>query len=179
MGVNREVVVAANFANKNANFDVSVYPVKALVETDGVQYATVVENQTAVYADLFSIDMDTYFPRLRGKLAWVYVNISYILWAGTDDPLVTWKLEAQNKDGTWTIMSAEETLQISTENNEGAAHAGSLEGYLLITTDLIDQIPFSIRLQFKSDSTAANDKASMRLKNDTVIRAVGSVGGIG
>ena len=158
---------------KPREFDVSIYPVKALLTTDGVQYAAVVENQTANYADLFSYDIDTYFPQIVGKLAWVYVNISFVLWAGTDDPLVKWKIEARNKDGTWTIMSAEEEQQIAAQNTEGTALAERLEGYLLLSS-AIDTAPFSIRLQFKSDSTAANDKASMRLKNDSVIRLVGT-----
>ena len=171
---NQKVIRNATLGIRNANFDVSIYPVKALLTTDGVQYNAVVENQTAVYADLFSIDTDTYFPRIKGALAWVYINISFILWAGTDDPLVTWKIEARNKDGTWTIMSAEETQQIAAQNSEGTALAERLEGYLLLG-DNINTAPFSIRLQFKSDSTAANDKASMRLKNATVIRLVGKM----
>lgn len=154
-------------------FDVSIYPVRALLTTDGVQYATVVTNQTAVYADLFSFDTDTYFPHLKGDLTWVYVNISFILWAGTDDPLATWKIEARNRNGTWTIMSAEETQQIAAQNSEATALAERLEGYLLLGTN-INKAPFSIRLQFKSDSTAANDLVSMRLKNNSVIRIVGS-----
>ena len=154
-------------------FDVSIYPVSALLTTDGVQYNAVVTNQTATYADLFSIDTDTYFPHVKGDLAWVYVNISFILWAGTDDPLATWKIEARNKDGTWTIMSAEEDQQIAAQNSEALALAERLEGYLLLSS-AIDKAPFSIRLQFKSDSTAANDLVSMRLKNDSVIRFVGS-----
>lgn len=158
---------------KPREFDVSIYPVRALLTTDGVQYNAVVENQTAVYADLFSYDSDTYFPQIVGELAWVYVNISFILWAGTDDPLVTWKIEARNKGGTWTIMSAAETQQIAAQNSEAAALAERLEGYLLLGTN-INKAPFSIRLQFKSDSTAANDKASMRIKNDSVIRLVGT-----
>ena len=159
-------------AVKLKEFDVSIYPVTALLTTDGVQYATVVTNQTATYADLFSIDTDTYFPSVVGDLAWVYVNISFILWAGTDDPLATWKIEARNKDGTWTIMSAEETQQIAAQNSEALALAERLEGYLLLGST-IDKAPFSIRCQFKSDSTEVNDLVSMRLKNDSVIRLVG------
>ena len=154
-------------------FDRWIYPVRALLTTDGVQYNAVVTNQTATYADLFSIDTDTYYPHTKGDLTYVYVNISFILWAGTDDPLATWKIEARNKDGTWTIMSAEETQQIAAQNSEALALAERLEGYLLLSS-AIDKAPFSIRCQFKSDSTAANDLVSMRLKNDSVIRFVGS-----
>lgn len=154
-------------------FDRWIYPVKVLLTTDGVQYNAVVENQTAVYKDLFSVDTDTYYPHTKGDLAWVYVNISFILWAGTDDPLAKWKIEARNKDGIWTIMSAQEEQQINAQNTEELALAERLEGYLLLG-DNINTAPFSIRLQFKSDSTAANDKVSMRLKNDSVIRFVGS-----
>ena len=154
-------------------FDRWIYPVKALLTTDGVQYNTVVTNQTATYADLFSLDTDTYYPHTKGDLAWIYVNISFILWAGTDDPLATWKIEARNKGGTWTIMSAEETQQIAAQNTEALALAERLEGYLLLG-DNIDTAPFSLRLQFKSDSTAADDLVSMRLKNNSVIRFVGS-----
>ena len=154
-------------------FDRWIYPVKALLTTDGVQYNAVVTNQTAVYADLFSLDTDTYYPHTKGDLAWVYVNLSFILWAGTDDPLATWKVEARNKNGTWTIMSAQETQQIAAQNTEELALAERLEAYLLLG-DNINKAPFSIRLQFKSDSTAANDKVSMRLKNDSLIRFVGS-----
>ena len=155
------------------SFDKWIYPVKALLTTDGVQYNTVVTNQTAEYKDLFSLDTNTYYPDAVGDLAWVYVNISFILWAGTDDPLAKWKIEARNKDGNWTIMSAEEEQQIDAQNTEALALAERLEGYLLLTTDVIDTAPFNIRLRFKSDSTAVNDKVSMRLKNDTVIRFVG------
>lgn len=156
-------------------FDVSIYPVRALVTTDGVQYATAITNQTAGYLDAsdYSFDTDTYFPYLKGNLAWVYVKFSFILWAGTDDPTVKWILQARNRNGTWTNMSSEESQVIAAQNSEATALAESLEGYLSLAS-AINTVPFSIRLRVKSDSTAANDKVSMRLKNDTVIRIVGA-----
>lgn len=154
-------------------FDRWIYPVKALLTTDGVQYDTVVTNQTDDYKDLFSIDTHTYFPFDKGLLAWVYVNISFILWAASADPVASWKIEARNKDGEWTIMSEVETQDIAAQTSEGAALAERLEGYLLLGST-INKAPFSIRLRFKSNGTADNDKVSMRLKNDTVIRYPGS-----
>ena len=100
---------------KQKEFDVSIYPVRALLTTTGVQYATVVTNSTTTYVNLFDIDSDTYFPIIIGDLAWVYVNISFEVLGGSNTPIVTFKLEADNKGlDTWTIMSAEETYQTTT-----------------------------------------------------------------
>lgn len=150
-------------------FDVSIYPVRALLTTEGVQYNAVVTNATETYKDLFSIDTDTYFPHLKGNLAWVYVNISYILWSASGTP--SWIIQARNKNGTWTAMSGTETQLISGQTSETDALKERLEGYLLLGDD-INKVPFSIRLQFKADATLKT--VSMRLKNDTVIRLVGS-----
>lgn len=155
-------------------FDDSIRLVRELVTTDGVQYSTAVSNQTTGYIDLFSIDSDTYYPLAIGLLSYVYVNISLSAYTGSNDPDITYKLEAKNKALTdWTIMSAEE-VWVPTANVVGDAEAERLEGFLKITTALIDTAPFSIRLQFKSDAATANDIVYMRLKNDTIIQLVGT-----
>ena len=154
-------------------FDNYIRPVGKLLTTDGVQYATVVENQTAVYKDLFSIDSDTQFPAMVGFLAYIYFNISFIVWsAGAADPVLTYKAEAKNKSLTdWTIISAEETYTVAI-HSEGTAVGKRLEGFIKAATG-INKAPLSVRLQFKSDGTDAADKISIRLKNDTVIRPIG------
>lgn len=150
-------------------FDVSIYPVSALLTTNGVQYETAITNQTTSYVDLFSIDTDTYFPAVKGKLAWVYVNLSFEIKAGNGTPTATYKAEFKKaKSSSWTIMSAEETYVSVTESYVGVR----LEGYIDI--DTVDEAPFDIRVQFKSNGTAAGDKLYAILKNDTVIRLVGS-----
>jgi len=156
---------------ESKEFDVSIYPVRALVTTDGVQYDTVKTNQSStVYTDLFDIDTDTYFPHIVGKLAWVYVNISFEIKGGTNLPTASFKLDADNKGlDTWTIMSAVEPYKTTV-----GYVAKRLEGYLKITDDLVDKVPLSIRLQFKSSGATAIDLASVKLKNDTVIRLVGT-----
>ena len=152
------------------NTDASIYPVRALLTTNGVQYATAVNNTGTTYADLFSINTHTYFPHLKGKLTWVYCNISFEALGGSANPIITFKLEAKNSDeSTWVIQSAEETYQTTT------GYIGQrLEGYLLITASTIDKYPFDIRLQFKSDAATVNEDVTMKLKNDSVIRIVGS-----
>lgn len=163
--------IASDIPVKQEFFDVSIYPVAELLTTTGVQYETIVTNGTTSYVDLFDFDTDTYFPDLDGTLAWVYVNISFEVKGGTNLPVVTYKIEAKNGDlASWTIMSAEETYTTTT------SYVGKrLEGYLLITTDAIDDAPFDIRLQFKSDATdGTTETIYTRLKNDTVIRLVGS-----
>ncbi len=155
---------------KPREFDVSIYPVSSLITTDGVQYNTVVTNQTTAYKDLFDIDLDTYFPQIVGELAWVYVNISVEILGGSNTPDVTFKLEADNKGlDVWTIMSAAEVYTTTT-----GYVAKRLEGYLKLTAGLVSTAPLSIRFQFKSDAATANDLVSIKLKNDTVIRLVGT-----
>jgi len=150
-------------------FDVSIYPASSLLTTNGVQYNTVVTNSTTTYANLFDIDTDTYFPSIVGELAWVYVNISFEVLGGATPPIVTYKLEADNKGlDTWTIMSGQETYTTTT------GYVGKrLEGYLKLTTDLVDTAPLSLRVQFKSNGTGAANMVSIKLKNDSVIRIVG------
>ena len=148
-------------------FDISIYPVSALLTTNGVQYETVVTNSTTTYADLFSIDTDTFFPDLKGKLAWVYMNISMEFLGCSNTPIVTYKLEIKDyKASSWTIMSAQETYQTTT------GYIGKrLEGYIAI--DTVTHVPFDIRVQFKSDGTGSTNMVSVKLKNDTCLRLVG------
>ena len=148
-------------------FDISIYPVTGLLTTTGVQYETAVANDTTTYADVFSIDTDTYFPDVKGKLAWVYMNISIEILGGSATPIATYKLEIKDYNASsWTIMSAEETYQTTT------AYVGMrLEGYIKI--DTVTHAPFDIRLQAKSDGTGATERVSVKLKNDTCIRLVG------
>ncbi len=150
-------------------FDDWIYPVRVLLTTDGVQYDTVVTNETVSYVTLFSLNTDTYYPHSVGELIKVYANLSFEILGGSNTPIMTYKAEAKNKAlTTWTIMSAEETYQTTT------GYIGKrLEGYLKITADAIDKAPFSLRVQFKSDGTGATNRVSVRLKNDTVIKVVG------
>lgn len=155
-------------------FDVTFYLVRALVTTDGVQYMASVTNQTTTYKDLFSVHSDTYYPLIVGKLSRVYVYISFKAFSGSNDPEITFKLQAKNKTlTTWTDVSAAETWT-PTGNDLANEAAKYLEGELLLTTDFIDVAPLSLRLQFKSDAATANDIVSMRLKNDSVVRLVGT-----
>lgn len=150
-------------------FDISIYPVSALLTTNGVQYETTVTNSTITYADLFSIDTDTYFPAVKGKLAWVYVNLSFEIKGGTNNPHCIYKAEFKKHDATsWTIMSAEEDYTTTT-----SYVAQRLEGYIDI--DTVSKAPFDIRVQFKSDAAnGSTETVTAKLKNDTVIRLVGS-----
>ena len=149
-------------------FDVSIYPVTGLLTTDGVQYATVVTNSTTAYEDLFSIDTDTFFPAVKGKLAWVYMNISMEFLGGSNTPTVTYKLEVKDANASsWTIMSAEETYETTT----GYINK-RLEAYIKI--DTVTHAPFDIRVQFKSSGTGSTNMVSAKLKNDTTIRLPGS-----
>lgn len=148
-------------------FDVSIYPVTGLLTTTGVQYETAVANDTTSYADVFSIDTDTFFPDIKGKLAWVYFNISFEVLGGSATPIASYKVEIKDYNAAaWTIMSAEETYQTTT------SYVGiRLEGYIKI--DTVTHAPFDIRLQAKSDGTGATERVSVKLKNDSVIRLVG------
>ncbi len=149
-------------------FDVSIYPVTGLLTTDGVQYETAVNNAGTTYADLFSISIDTYFPALKGRLAWVYVNISMEMLGGSSNPHIIYKAEFKAHNATsWTIMSAAEDYTSTT-----SYVAQRLEGYITLSA-VATTVPFDIRVQFKSDATGANEDVTVKLKNDTVIRIVG------
>jgi len=151
-------------------FDVSIYPVSALLTATGVQYLATVNNATTTYANLFSISTHTYFPYVKGLLAWAYFNISVEFLGGSGNPIVTYKVETKNSDyGTWVIQSAEETYQCTT-----ASVGMRLEGYILLAAGTIDHAPFDIRLQFKSSSASATYDVTGKLKNDTCIRLIGS-----
>lgn len=170
---NREVVVAASFANKNANFDISVYPVRAQGTTDGVQYgAEVVTVIANTDYELLRFNTYDHFPRLRGLLSWVNYIISFEIKAGSITADLIYKLQARNKDGTWTDMCAAVTC---TDINTTYV-AKTIKGYLDIKTNII-QIPFEMRLIFQSNE-ATPGIGTGRVKNDTIIHAVGSVGGI-
>ena len=151
-------------------FDVSIYPVTGLLTTTGVQYATAVANATTTYADLFSISTHDYFPYVKGLLAWVYFNISVEFLGGSATPIATYKIEVKRSDyATWVIQSAEATYQTTT------AYVGMrLEGYIALASGTTDYAPLDIRLQFKSDAAGATETVTAKLKNDSVIRIVGS-----
>lgn len=151
-------------------FDVSIYPVRRLVTASGVQYEAEITNATTTYADLFSISTHTWFPYVKGLLAWVYVNISFELKGGSATPSAVYILEAKNSDvSAWTPLSAATTTATTT-----SSVGYHLEGYILLTASAIDYAPFDIRLQFKSNSADANKEVLLKLKNDTIIRLVGS-----
>jgi len=171
---NQTVVTNAALENKNANFDVSIYPVRAQGTADGVQYSAEIVTVTInTDYELLSFKTDNFFPRLTGTLAWVYYNISFSVKAGNATADVIYKLQARNKDGTWTDMSAAVTL---TDLNTTYI-AYRVEGYLAIGAN-INQIPFEMRLIVQSNEGTPGI-ATGKVKNDTIIRAVGSVGGIG
>ncbi len=156
-------------------FDVSIYPVTAQLTTTGVQYEAEVTNATTTYANLFSLDTHTYFPYVKGKLAWAYVNISFEVKAGNSTPTATYQIQAKNSGAsTWVDMSAATDYSSVT-----TAYVGKkLEGYLDLTTGTIDYAPFSLKLRFKTDTVQAGDEVIIQLKNDTVIRLVGSIEGV-
>jgi len=156
---NREVVVAANFANKNANFDVSIRPVRAQLTTTGVQWSTEVQSVAAnVDVELLNIKTIDRFPRLRGTLSDVYANISIQLKAGTATADLIWKVQARNKDGTWTDMCAAQT-----ETNINTTYvAKRVEGFFDIKTN-ITQIPFEVRVILKSNESKSTMVISLLL----------------
>lgn len=174
MGVNQAVVTAATFNIKNACFDNTIKLVKAQGTVDGVQYD---DEVVTVLADtdyeLLLFKTEDFLPRLKGTLAWVEYYISFELKAGSGTADLKWKLQARNKDGTWTDMCAEQSA-----DNIGAVYVAKvIQGLLDIKTN-ITEIPFEMRLIFQSNETAPGI-ATGRVKNDTAIRSVGSVGGIG
>ena len=149
---NREIVAAAAFATRNANFDVSMRPVRAQLTADGVQYSTVVESVKAnVDVDLLHYKSIDRYPRLRGTLAYVYVNISIELKAGTATADLKWRIQSRNKDGTWTNMSAE----ITTANVGTAYVALRREGFFAIQTN-ITQIPLEVRVILQSNESKSS-----------------------
>lgn len=154
---------------KTKEFDISIHLVRALLTSDGVQYGDVITNKTTSYKDLFSIDSDAYFPFMIGNLARSHVVIWFEVKGGNNTPVVTYKADARNKGGTWTIMSAEESYSTTVNYVER-----KLEGDLKITSGLVDTAPLSVRLQFKSNGTTDDDLVSVKLRNDTVIRFVGT-----
>ncbi len=148
-GEHHELIAAASFATRNANFDVSLYPVRAQGTTDGIQWSTVVESVLAATdVEVLLFKTFTYLPRLRGELGWVYYIINFQLKAGTATADLKWKIQAKNKDGTWTDMCAEQT-----ETNIGTAYVDKvIKGYLDIKTN-ITQIPFELRLIVQSSES--------------------------
>lgn len=154
-------------------FDDFIRPVGGLLTSDGVQYATLVENQTESYKDVFDINSDTQFSCAIGFLSWVKLYISFIVWSvGPADPTVTYKVEIKEKTLVdWITVSVEETYLV-VEHTEVAAANRKLEGYIMPLVG-IEKAPFGVRLRFKSSGTASADKIFIRLKNDTYIRPVG------
>jgi len=167
---NQTVIANAALQIRNLNFDVSVYPVKAQGTIDGIQYgAEVVTVTAATDYELFTFDLSNFFSRLKGKLAWVYYNISFELKAGNTTADLIWKLQARNKGGTWTDMCTG-----ITETDINTAYvAKKIEGYLDIKTN-INTAPFEMRLIFQSNE-ATPGIGTGKVKNDTIIRAVGEV----
>ena len=153
---------------KQELFDVSIYPISSLLATDGVQYDTPVNCTTDTYIPLFEYNTADFFADLEGTLAWVYVNISFEVLGGTSLPVVTYQVDVRSDGEAWTAMSAAEDYTTTTD------YVGMrLEGYFKIAAT-IDEVPFDIRLQFLSDATGADEDVTIRLKNDTVIRLVGT-----
>lgn len=155
---------------KLKEFDLTDYPVKAQGATDGVQYdAEVVTVDADTDYELLLWKSEDSFSRIEGNLIWVYYNISFSLKAGSATADLKWKLQARNKDGTWTDMCAEQT-----ETDINTAYvAKRIEGYLDIKTN-ITTAPFEMRLIFQSNETTPGIGTG-KIKNDTVIRMVGEV----
>lgn len=153
-------------------FDVSIYLVKAqgTTSSDGIQYS---DEVVTVDADndyeLLNISSYNKYPNLKGKLAWVQYNIVFSLKAGSGTADLKWKLQARDKDGTWTDICAEQT-----ETNIGTDYIEKrIKGYLDIKTN-ITEMPFEMRLIFQSNE-ATPGIGTGKIKNDSFIRIVGSV----
>ena len=157
---------------KHKIFDVSDYPIKAQGNTnsDGVQYGDeVVTVDADTDYELLSWKSEDYYENIVGKLAWVHYNIVFSLKAGSATADLKWKLQARNKDGTWTDMCAEQT-----ETNINTAYIEKrIKGYLDIKTN-ITQIPFEMRLILQSNE-ATPGIGTGKIKNATIIRMVGEV----
>ena len=149
---NQTIINNAALQIRNLNFDISVYPVRAQGTTDGVQWSTAVETvKAATDVELIVLKTFDFFERLEGKLAWVHYTIDLQLKAGTATADLKWKLQAKNKDGTWTDMCAEQSA-----DNIGTAYvAKAIKGYLDIKTN-ITQIPFEMRIILQSNESKSS-----------------------
>ena len=157
---------------KAIEFDLSDYPVRAqgTNESDGVQYADeVVTVDADTDYELLLWKSEDKYPKTKGKLAWVRYDIYFELKAGSATADLKWKLQARNKDGTWTDMCAEKT-----EANINTTYiAKYMKGFLDIKTN-ITTAPFEMRLIFQSNETTPGIGTG-KIKNSTVIRMVGEV----
>ena len=149
---NQTLIANAALQIKNLNFDISVYPVRAQGTTDGVQWSIAVETiKAATDVELMLFKTEDFFERLEGKLAWVHYLIDLQLKAGTATADLKWKLQARNKDGTWTDMCAEQPA-----DNVGTAYvAKTIKGYLDIKAN-ITQIPFEMRIILQSNESKSS-----------------------
>lgn len=165
--------VIAEYDIKKADFDISFYPVRAQGTTGGVQYTTAVSSSGAdTDVDLWTFDAHDYFPRLTGSLAWAHYDINLELKAGSTSSDVKWRLKARDRGATgWTNMCA-----LQTETDIGTTYAAkAIAGYLDIQ-DNIENMPFEMKIVMQSnESSTASGEAIGRIKNDTIIRAVGEV----
>ena len=149
---NQTIIANAALQIKNLNFDLSIYPVRAQCTTDGVQWSAEVETVKA-NIDIAILHFKTfdYFPKIEGNLVWVKCEIDFQIKAGTATADLKWKLQARNKDGTWTDMCAEQSA-----DNIGTAYvAKAIKGYLEIKTN-ITRIPFEIRLIVQSNESKSS-----------------------
>ena len=151
-------------------FDFSDRPVKAQGTTDGVQYdAEVVTVAANIDVELLLWKSEDNYPKTKGNLAYVYYNIAFQLKAGSATADLKWKLQARNKDGTWTDMCAEQT-----ETDIDTTYVDKrIEGFLDIKTN-ITTAPFEMRLIFQSNE-ATPGIGTGHIKNTTIVNPVGEV----
>ena len=146
---NQSIIANAVLQLKNLINDISDRPVKAQGTTDGVQWDTAVETVLAnTDYELLLWKSEDNYPNTIGFLAYVYYNIAFQLKAGTATADLKWKLQARNKDGTWTDMCAEQT-----ETDIDTTYvAKRLESYLDLQVG-VNELPLEIRLIFKSNES--------------------------
>lgn len=157
---------------KHKIFDISDYPIKAqgTTNSDGVQYGDeVVTIDADTDYELLLWKSEDYYENIVGNLAWVHYNIVFYLKAGSVTADLKWKLQARNKDSTWTDMCAEKI-----ETNIGTDYMEKrIKGYLDIKTN-IKTTPFEMRLIFQSNE-ATPGVGTSKVKNDTIIRMQGRI----
>lgn len=149
---NQTIIANAALQIKYLFLDISDRPVKAQGTIDGVQYSVEVETVKAnTDVELLLWKSEDNYPGRSGKLAYLYYNVSFELKAGTATADLKWKLQARDKDGTWTDMCAEQT-----ETTIGTDYvACRIEGFLDIQSG-VNKLPLEIRLIIQSNESKSS-----------------------
>lgn len=150
--------------------DITIYPVKAALTSDGVQYSAEVATTTAdtdVVLFSYSVDLGIadMYKRDYFKALWVYFNVVVALKAnssGTAD--LKWKAQARNKGGTWVDLFAYQT-----ESDIGTTYVDKkMEGYANLQANF-EQVPFDFQILYQCNEL---NEGRGKLKNSTLFRAV-------